>query len=183
MRRHRNIGCDIKGWEGGENIEVFFIYFNFKKDQMNTRSTRQSWWSFYLFGGVKGGKQCQGSYTLFGWGGSEVTQLTTDTGPAQYQYWQIEGAYQRLDMDIDQFVDIHGKAVLWVDSGGRPESGCSEEGRSRINGIWKRVTGRTWLQLMCCAHSYDWVCPIISGRRSEARVGWWSERRELRGGN
>ena len=33
--------------------------------------------------------------------------------------------------------------LLGVDSGGRPESGGSEEDRSGINGIQKRVTGRT----------------------------------------
>jgi len=45
--------------------------------------------------------------------------------------------------------------VLGVDSGGRLESKCSELGRRRSTGNWGRVTGRTWLQLMCCAHLYD----------------------------
>ena len=35
----------------------------------------------------------------------------------------------------------------------------------------KRVTGRTWVQLMCCAHLYDMqVCPISSGWLPETRA-------------
>ena len=33
--------------------------------------------------------------------------------------------------------------------------GRSELGQRRSTGNQRRVTGRTWLQLMCCAHSYD----------------------------
>jgi len=41
----------------------------------------------------------------------------------------------------------------------------------------KRVTDRTWLQLMCCTHSYDmWVCPIILGWLSKTGVGQRSDR-------
>jgi len=32
--------------------------------------------------------------------------------------------------------------------------GCSELGWRRSTGNWRRVTGRTRLQLMCSAHSY-----------------------------
>ena len=53
----------------------------------------------------------------------------------------------------------------------------------------EEVTGRTWLQLMFCAHSYDMqVCPITSeevGDQSQAKVQRQriSQRRILRSMN
>ena len=52
---------------------------------------------------------------------------------------------------------------------------------TKLTDNWKRVTDRTWFQLMCCAHSYDmWVCPIISGWLSETRVRQVSDRSQRR---
>jgi len=49
--------------------------------------------------------------------------------------------------------------------------------QSWLTGNQKRVTDRTWLQLMCCTHSYDmWVCPIISEQSSEIGAGQKSDR-------
>ena len=53
--------------------------------------------------------------------------------------------------------------------GGGPESEVRRRVGVELTEYVERVTGRTWLQLMCCAHSYDMrVYPIIlGGRRSE----------------
>ena len=66
--------------------------------------------------------------------------------------------------------------MLGADSGVRLEQVRSQIGVV-LTDNWKRVMGRTWLQLMCCAHLYDMqVCPIILGQSSETRVGQKSDR-------
>ena len=45
--------------------------------------------------------------------------------------------------------------LLGVESEGRPESEVRRRVGVGLPDTRKRVTGRTWLQLMCCAHSYD----------------------------
>jgi len=83
----------------------------------------------------------------------------------------VEQCVDRWDMDEWWMESPHEKLLLGVNSRGRPEP-CLQSDQRMSTDNWKMVTGRTWLQLMCCTHLYNMqVGPIISEWSLETGVG------------
>ena len=84
-------------------------------------------------------------------------------------------SWAQLPMYISEVKNTDA-TLLETNSRVRPEQAWSQI-RTGLTDNWKRVTGRTWLQLMCCTHLYVmWVCPIISEWLSETGVRWKLDR-------